>query len=1264
MARRGGRRRRRRVADADPAIAEQTTIAIDDLPPLIDALANFSPATRTRGAAYYAERRVRDLDILGDSAFAVVRGQRPYVVVWDFDGGGWWASCECPVGDGCKHAFAVGLAILAPELATLPRGGAARVTSWLGRLGNDAARSVVASAPAVVPAGGVGSGAARALETLRGDGLLSLRRAALSSLLEGGPVHGHLVFEVTDELQEKDPDLRCRLLAVAIEARSGGWVPPPLRPYLDRDDLDRQLAVRREEAARRRLMGWLATRMPAEKRHFRAELGLEGDREGLARVTMRVLVTSARLDSVPRTFEQIRQAWSDVHVRGEVIAPPQRLLLDWLVDGLSAGGYSGWGDMAPNAWMLRSVNRLEESGLVTWAPEVDPTLAERAGIVAGTPVSFATQPLRLDVQCEDTSGRELVLFPALRWPDGSCRALEACLQVGVQGQSFGRVETLAVNGGLFYDVLCDLPSEVMSAFEEVGAIRLDVDNDEAVVSRAAGRLPAVAAVVEAHTHHYPVEPIVTLDLRDDDRFEIRVFADATQGAWAPLQPVGENVVFEYLNPNGWMRLAGEQHGGQYAPIRVGSDAGEMERIAAAAETPVLPDSGRVWREAPRVEDVAPLLDWLRSLDIRPLPAPDTAVQGCSWWLPARGKAMERFADLWERAPAGTRFFGNEAARRLLDRGRRVVPRLKVSASGLDWLEVSATWQAEGVALTDEDVAALRKETTKFVRLSSGWVRREVAGEQEEASSLLADLGVEADGAPSRLSVFALAGAAADTLDALARLDADAATLAAVRSLRERIERFTGIPRIAVPRRFRGRLRSYQRDGLDFLAHATTLGVGTLLADDMGLGKTVQTLAWLQWLRDADPQGGPALVVCPASVVHNWIAEAAQFTPRLKVLELRRGSERQEQMQAVDSSDLVVTNYALVRRDAKQWREKKLRALILDEAQNIKNPDAEVTRAVRSIDSRHRLALTGTPIENRTLDLWSIVDCLNPGYLGNRSDFSSRFDGLDLPAHRRTLLAAKLRPILLRRTKSGVAPELPDRIEESRHCELTKGQRQIYLAELAKCRKLVADLGEDPGALRQNKISILAALTRLRQICCHPALVGGKESLGSGKFDGLFEILEPLLGEGHKVLVFSQFVECLKLLEKKSKQLNIPTRLLTGQTANRAAVVRGFEEDTQPCVFLISLKAGGTGLNLTSASYVVLFDPWWNPAVEAQAIDRTHRIGQDRTVIAYRLITEGTIEEKIRELQRRKEGLVRDVLGEGGFARSLNRADLDYLLEPA
>jgi SNF2 family DNA or RNA helicase len=342
-------------------------------------------------------------------------------------------------------------------------------------------------------------------------------------------------------------------------------------------------------------------------------------------------------------------------------------------------------------------------------------------------------------------------------------------------------------------------------------------------------------------------------------------------------------------------------------------------------------------------------------------------------------------------------------------------------------------------------------------------------------------------------------------------------------------------------------------------------------------------------------------------------------------------------------------------------EAQIRAAILDEAQFVKNPSAQVTQSVKQLRAEQRLALTGTPLENRLLDLWSIVDFIQAGYLGTQIQFLEVYEARkEEPVQQniaRRRLAAKLRPLLLRRLKRQVAQDLPERIEERRDCELGEAQRKLYLAELRRSREQVQKAVNDKG-LANSKIHVLAALTRLRQICCHPQLVGNDSP--SGKTETLFELLEPLLAEGQKVLLFSQFVRMLKLLETECRQREIPTHILSGETKNRHEVVQTFQNDLKASVFLLSLRAAGTGLNLTTASYVVLYDPWWNPAVEAQAIDRSHRIGQTRTVNAYRLIAPGTVEEKIWELQQRKAQTISDVLGEEGFARSLSKNDLEYL----
>lgn len=484
----------------------------------------------------------------------------------------------------------------------------------------------------------------------------------------------------------------------------------------------------------------------------------------------------------------------------------------------------------------------------------------------------------------------------------------------------------------------------------------------------------------------------------------------------------------------------------------------------------------------------------------------------------------------------------------------------------------------------------------------------------------------------------------------------AAAIAQAQALR------AGIPETPLPTGLVATLRPYQKEGFDFLAHLSRIGKGGILADDMGLGKTLQTLTWLLSLQQHRPADGPALVLCPASVMHNWRREAEKFTPQLKVKVLESGPKRAAALAQLNEFDLVITNYALLRRDFSRLAATRFRALILDEAQFIKNPDAQLTKLVKQLPAQHRLALTGTPLENRLLDLWSIVDFASPGHLGPRQEFKAAYE--DDTATGRKLLARQLRPLLLRRLKKDVAQDLPDRIELRHDCTLPPAQRALYQRELQRSRALVLKAVEEQG-LPQSRIHVLAALTRLRQICCHPALIDGGQAVStSGKTDTFFELIDALVTTGKQVLVFSQFTRMLDLLQAECRRRQIATHLLTGETTNRQAVVDEFNHHVsksgQGSVFLLSLRAAGTGLNLTKASEVILYDPWWNPAVEAQAIDRAHRIGQTCKVNAYRLIARDTIEERIWNIQQQKASTIQAVLGEGGFTRQLTRTDLEYL----
>ncbi len=433
------------------------------------------------------------------------------------------------------------------------------------------------------------------------------------------------------------------------------------------------------------------------------------------------------------------------------------------------------------------------------------------------------------------------------------------------------------------------------------------------------------------------------------------------------------------------------------------------------------------------------------------------------------------------------------------------------------------------------------------------------------------------------------------------------------------------------------LRTYQKQGVGWLHWLATNQLGGILADEMGLGKTLQALAFLRTL------GGKSLVVCPSSLIFNWVREAQRFTPERRVLAIEGADRAKLFGEPLAAADLVITSYPLLRRDAERYRGIDFAAAVLDEAQHIKNPESQNAQSAGTLRARNRFVLTGTPVENSIRDIWSLMHFLMPGYLGSREDFRERFEKEiesqpGGPAHRR--LIKRLRPFVLRRTKREVVTELPDKIEQVAYCELTGRQRAVYTELMSATRRQVSELagGKDQGKAR---MLMLTALLRLRQACCDLRLLQIEEEVkeaAPAKVELLLELLSEALDGGHRVLIFSQFVSMLAILREALTAAGIDFCYLDGQTKDRAAEVDRFQTGQVPS-FLISLKAGGTGLNLTAADTVVHFDPWWNPAVEAQATDRAHRIGQDRVVTSYKLIARGTVEEKILALQQRKRAVI-------------------------
>jgi SNF2 family DNA or RNA helicase len=610
----------------------------------------------------------------------------------------------------------------------------------------------------------------------------------------------------------------------------------------------------------------------------------------------------------------------------------------------------------------------------------------------------------------------------------------------------------------------------------------------------------------------------------------------------------------------------------------------------------------------------------------------------------------------------------EAEGRLLRSPTRVTMSV---TSGIDWFDLHASVEFEGetVPLTDV-LAALRKgETTVMLGdgatglLPEEWLARYAP---------IAAMGETTDDDRIRFTLPQTA-----LLDALLAAQA-AETAVAIderfASARQALARFDRVSPADPSASFTGTLRPYQKDGLGWLEFLRGLGFGGCLADDMGLGKTVMVLAVLDAVharpkaskgKPAAPASAPprpSLVVAPRSLVHNWIAEAARFTPGLRVRDVSHLS-RNDDPELWNDVDVAIATYGTLRRDIAELKDREFEYVILDEAQAIKNAGTASAKAARLLGGRHRLALSGTPIENHLGELWSLIEFLNPGLLGRSTALAAAGGG------RRTvdpetagLLSRALRPFILRRTKAQVATDLPPRTEQTIACELEGRQRTLYNSLRAHYREALLGRIARVG-MKKSKLQVLEALLRLRQAACHPALVDQTQSKGpSAKLDVLLPRLREVVAEGHKAIVFSQFTSFLSLVRERLDAEPLAYEYLDGQTRDRAARVDRFQTDAACGLFLVSLKAGGLGLNLTAAEYVFLLDPWWNPAVEAQAIDRAHRIGQTRHVMAYRLIAAGTVEEKVLELQASKRALADAILNaDAGLIGQLGREDVELLL---
>jgi superfamily II DNA or RNA helicase len=487
------------------------------------------------------------------------------------------------------------------------------------------------------------------------------------------------------------------------------------------------------------------------------------------------------------------------------------------------------------------------------------------------------------------------------------------------------------------------------------------------------------------------------------------------------------------------------------------------------------------------------------------------------------------------------------------------------------------------------------------------------------------------------------------------------------SLIDAVKGFSSIEPLAAPAHFQATLRPYQEDGLGWLQFLRRHGLGGILADDMGLGKTVQTLAHLVIEKQQNRLHKPSLIVAPVSVLGNWQQEIRRFAPQLELLILH-GAKRKESFAAIDSADVIIIGYPLLLLDSEMLLEREFCFVILDEAQTIKNPQAKVSQVARALRAEHRLCLTGTPMENHLGELWSLFDFVQPGLLGERQQFQRHYrtpieNGGD--TKRAAALSRRIQPFLLRRTKDAVARDLPPKIQIVEPIELDEKQRDFYDGIRLGQHRRVREAIEQQGLARSH-ITVLDALLKLRQACCDPRLINADpqtQVIPSAKLDWLSITLPELIAEGRRILLFSQFTSMLRLIEAAVKDLSIPHCVLTGETRQRTELVKRFQAGGVP-LFLISLKAGGTGLNLTAADTIIHYDPWWNPAVEAQATDRAHRIGQDKPVFVYKLIAQRTVEEKIMQLQADKHALVNQLYTENSASPSqLSSADLEALFAP-
>jgi non-specific serine/threonine protein kinase len=607
------------------------------------------------------------------------------------------------------------------------------------------------------------------------------------------------------------------------------------------------------------------------------------------------------------------------------------------------------------------------------------------------------------------------------------------------------------------------------------------------------------------------------------------------------------------------------------------------------------------------------------------------------------------------AVAGYEVFGEEKLNSV--KVNRSSPTISLwVSSGIDWFDVKTVVNFGDLQVSLKEVTKAIRKKQKFVKLSDGSVGL-LPSEWIEKYKHLFSLGKENTDDTLRMSKYQIT-----LLEGILNEVDKSVTDKEFKERCKRLRDFSSIDSFKLPDKFNGELRQYQKAGFDWLHFLHKYEFGGCLADDMGTGKTIQTIAFLQSLRETEHPQTPDLIVMPRSLIFNWEREMERFAPGMKVLTYT-DKDRNQSAEFLSQFDVVFTTYGLMMRDIEFLKKINFHYVVLDESQAIKNPLSQRARAARHLKCDHRLVLTGTPVENNTLELWSQFSFVNPGLLGNLDYFRNEF-ATPIEKNKSEETSSTLRkivfPFILRRTKDQVASELPPRTERILYCDMEPEQKKLYDARRDHYRAMLLGMIEDKG-MNDARMKILEGLLRLRQICNHPVLVDDRYDGKSSKFEELFDIVDTLRSEGHKALIFSQFTKMLGLIRNELDSRKIKYVYLDGQTKNRSEQVDIFQNDPSIPLFLLSLKAGGLGLNLTAADYVIHIDPWWNPAVEIQASDRAHRIGQDKPVFIYKMITRGTVEEKILNLQEKKKDLVEKIIqADTGLFKSLTGDDVKVL----